>query len=947
MDSTCGVCCSRRWGTAAAAERLKQTACTQPALFVIEYALAGLWRSWGVEPRAMIGHSVGEFVAACLAGVFEWRDALSLVATRGRLMQRMPAGAMLGVALPPDRVAAILGEDAWISVINGPDLCVVSAPADRIDALEQRLQRAGVGARRLETSHAFHSPMMDPIVDEFAAAVGRTPRSAPRIPFVSNVTGTWMTAGDAQDPGYWSRHLRNAVNFAEGIGVLLEDGKQILLEVGPGRTLAGLARQHPKSADTRTIVSSLPQQGTDGQGMAAALGRVWAAGIPIKWDEYYRSERRRRVALPTYPFERKRYWIELNRSAAPTAPAVERAALADWFNVPTWKRAVAAPKPAALAARAERWLVFADALGVADRALAQLREDGHLVTVVEPGSAFACVGRDRYTVDPGSSSDYRALLKALKESGIAPEVIGHFWTVSAADGLDQPSDTYVQRGFYSLLFLAQAIGESLPDAAVRIGVVTTGLQAVFGDEALTPSKAALLGPARVIPQEYPQVACRTIDIVASEWATSDARRTRALVSEIRSAETAPLVAHRRMERWVPTLEPMQLGAVEASPRLRERGVYLITGGGGGIGLTLGAHLARSVKANLILTSRTKMPVRGEWAAYLDTHAGDDRVSRQIRAVEALERDGATVMVAAADVANLADMQTVVANARRRFGRIDGVIHAAGVAGGGIIQLKNRDEAARVLAPKVTGTEVLFRALGEAPLDFVVLCSSMTSLVGGAGQVDYCGANACLDAFAHAYSRQTGTFTVAMNWDAWQEVGMAVETNIPEHLARQRAELLKRAILPAEGAEAFHRILTVETLPQVLVSPLPWSSRTAAHEAAKPDTAASAAPESEAADVEHGRPSLSTDYVAPSDDIERAIVDIWQRMLGLSPVGTADDFFELGGHSLLALRITTRLRDDYGLDLSLRDFFEAPSVGKLAELVRRNQPVADREEIEIV
>jgi NAD(P)-dependent dehydrogenase (short-subunit alcohol dehydrogenase family) len=292
------------------------------------------------------------------------------------------------------------------------------------------------------------------------------------------------------------------------------------------------------------------------------------------------------------------------------------------------------------------------------------------------------------------------------------------------------------------------------------------------------------------------------------------------------------------------------------------------------------------------------------------------------------------MAAAADVANPADMQTVVADARRRFGRIDGVIHAAGVAGGGIIQLKNRDEAARVLAPKVTGTEVLFRALGEAPLDFVVLCSSMTSMVGGAGQVDYCGANACLDAFAHAYARKTGTFTVAMNWDAWQEVGMAVETNIPEHLARQRAELLKRAILPTEGAEAFHRILTVETLPQVLVSPLPWSSRTnsrtARHEAAKPDSAASAAPESEAVEAEHGRPALSTDYVAPSDDIERAIVDIWQRMLGLSPVGTADDFFELGGHSLLALRITTRLRDDYGLDLSLR-----------------NQPVADREEIEIV
>jgi len=341
-----------------------------------------------------------------------------------------------------------------------------------------------------------------------------------------------------------------------------------------------------------------------------------------------------------------------------------------------------------------------------------------------------------------------------------------------------------------------------------------------------------------------------------------------------------------------------------------------------------------------------LPVRSDWAGYLANHPDTDRISKQIRAIESLECDGATVLAAPADVADVAQMRAVVAEAKRRFGRIDGVVHAAGVPGGGIIQLKDSAEAARVLAPKVAGTEALAQALGDTPLDFMILCSSMTSLVGGGGQVDYCAANAYLDAFADAYARQTATFAVSLNWDAWQQVGMAVETNVPEHLARRRAEILRHAILPAEGAEAFQRVLGSEAGPQVLITPLPLPTRVAP--ALDAETGGTVpVQESTRTTPMHGRPVLSTEYVAPDDDIERAIADIWQQLLAISPIGIHDDFFELGGHSLLALGITTRLRDGYGLELSLADFFQAPSVGQLAMQVRRASAVSDREEIEII
>jgi phthiocerol/phenolphthiocerol synthesis type-I polyketide synthase E len=352
-------------GDALPPERLERTEIAQPGLFVVEYALARLWMGWGVSPGAMIGHSVGELVAATLAGVLSLPDGLALVAARGRLMQAMPPGSMLALPLPEAEARELLGRELAVAAVNGPRACVVSGPDAAIDGLARALAGRGVQARRLRTSHAFHSPMMEPALAEFEERVRSVARGVPGIPWVSNVTGTWITEEEAADPAYWARHLRETVRFGDGLATLLANSEAALLEVGPGQGLAQLARQQP-GATGRPVVSALPHpaSGTpDHAGLLTAVGHLWLAGIPIDWTSMHEHPRHR-VPLPAYPFERQRYLLDLAwrpREARPDpgpAPA------------PVTAGARAAVPAEAEGGEVERSVavLFAEVLGVADAA---------------------------------------------------------------------------------------------------------------------------------------------------------------------------------------------------------------------------------------------------------------------------------------------------------------------------------------------------------------------------------------------------------------------------------------------------------------------------------------------------------------------------------------------------------------------------------------------------
>lgn len=300
-------------------KELSQTAMTQPALFTVEYALAKLWMSWGIEPRAMVGHSIGEYVVACLAGVFSLEDGLALIAERGRLMQRQPTGSMLAVAMSEKDLSVLLDDNVNIAAVNGPSMCVVSGETPAIQKVDALLAQKNIICRQLHTSHAFHSPMMAPILQPFAERVRSVVRKPPSIPFLSNVTGTWITDLEATDPEYWARHLGVTVRFADCLDVLLSERDRILLEVGPGRALTSLAKQHPGRTASHLVLSSTrhPRENrSDLSFILESLGRLWMAGVDIDWAMFYEYETRRRIPVPSYPFERKRYWIDTARTTA-------------------------------------------------------------------------------------------------------------------------------------------------------------------------------------------------------------------------------------------------------------------------------------------------------------------------------------------------------------------------------------------------------------------------------------------------------------------------------------------------------------------------------------------------------------------------------------------------------------------------------------------------------
>ncbi|MFD1935084.1 SDR family NAD(P)-dependent oxidoreductase [Nonomuraea mangrovi] len=715
-------------------DKLRETRFTQPALFTVEYALARLWQELGAQPSGMIGHSIGEYVAATLAGVFTLPDALRLVAARGRLMQSMPAGSMLAVMKDEQEVAKLLIDGVSVATVNGPGTCVVAGTDEAITAFAELLDGKGVKATRLRTSHAFHSPMMEPILAEFESLVAAVPRQRPALPFLSNVTGDWITPDQAVDPAYWAGHIRRPVRFGDCVARLLAEKDWVMLECGPGKQLAQLARMQLRGAkDVLPPLASLPGPGEtvgDLDVLYGSAARLWSAGVPIIMD----GEQGHRVPLPGYPYEREYRFIPPGEAGAkPKAqqPSGPRA-LEDWFEIPAWQQLTPSP----LGEPVTRCLAFVSGER-GEQLVAALRAQGADVSVVRPGADYS----GEFTVRAGERADYDALISALGDS--LPSRIVHAWA------LDSDRAQAQEHGFFSLLSLVQALTAAQRADGVRLDVLTCGTEDPLGGADLTrPEYALVAGIARVVPLEVDGLQVRQLDL------ESGGTPAASVLAELRREPAGDVLALRGGRRWVRDFQPVRPS--EGDSGLREEGVYLITGGLGGIGLTLAEHLGTRLRARVTLLGRS------------------GRVSpRAARTIARIEQAGGKVTVLAADVTDPARLREVRQQILAEHGGLHGIVHAAGLPGGGMAEIKERAVAQAVLDPKVAGTAALFDVFGDLGLDFVALCSSVTAVSGGFGQVDYCAANAFQDAFARA---RHGTRVVSLNWGAWLEVGMAANAD---------------------------------------------------------------------------------------------------------------------------------------------------------------------------
>jgi amino acid adenylation domain-containing protein/non-ribosomal peptide synthase protein (TIGR01720 family) len=561
-------------------ERLQDTAIAQPALFVVEYALARLWAEWGIEPEVMIGHSIGEYVAACLAGVMSLPDALRLVAIRGRLMGALPGGGMTTVHLPVDEVRPILPSGVDIAAVNGPALTVVSGRLEALAALEGELAARAIEHRRLRTSHAFHSSMMEPILEPFARAVAGIALREPEKEYISNLTGRPVTAAEATDPGYWVRHLRHAVRFADGVDELLREPDRVFLELGPGRALTTLVRQHPAAQGVVAIPAMRAQAPgeSDQERALEALGRAWLAGVRIDWNGFHGRHRRRRVGIPTYPFERQRHWIEARADQPSRAlPAGERDTdPAAWFHARVWRRS---PRPAASrAAAAESWLVFApESLGHEGR-------DG-----------LAARGARVVLADPARTGEAARLLEEL-----GGEAGSRRCCVLVIDGGEEVATAVGQ--VESLLGATGAAG------APELILVTRQAEEVTGDEEPSPAAGEAMAAFIAGASSIAGLSWRCIDLGPGQAAGRPADR---LVDELafRGPGAPPVVALRHGRRWLPVYEAMRLEPREGT--IRPDGRYLVVGGEGEAGRAVTAALERAGASVVAATLHGAPELEGE------------------------------------------------------------------------------------------------------------------------------------------------------------------------------------------------------------------------------------------------------------------------------------------------------------------------------------------------
>jgi NAD(P)-dependent dehydrogenase (short-subunit alcohol dehydrogenase family)/acyl carrier protein len=585
-------------------------------------------------------------------------------------------------------------------------------------------------------------------------------------------------------------------------------------------------------------------------------------------------------------------------------------------------------------------LVLADRSSLTGSFLKLAKEKYQHVTWVRQGEAFRKHDDGTIELNPEHPEDYDALFKELSARGLHTHVIVDFSNVTPDSSTDDLT-RLAERSFFNLLFLAQSLGRTGITSPLKLVSISNGLRQVTGVEQLQPEKAIALGPCLVLPREYPNIKCQSIDItVPTAGSRQEQLLAEQILLELFAPKMEPVVAYRDNRRWLQTYEPVPLPEVNDRAVLKDGGVYLITGGRGGLGLEIAEYLARACRANLVLVNRSSFPAREEWTQWLETNAAEDAVSKTIEHIRRIEELGSQVLVLTADVANEKAMREVFARTREQFKEINGIVHAAGVPAGGLMQTKKAESVREILAAKVRGTRVLEKLVADAPLDFFVLFSSLSSIVGRLGQVDYVGANAFLDLFAQDYRARTGCFTVSINWSAWEQVGMAAHLfRSPGNGTEAQKDDLENyqgRIPPTEGLEAFDRILHARIEPQVIVCPQDLQLTFEQAATSSGEQLLNALKAHEAPKVAAASLSQNGNYVPPQNDAERIITQIWQDVLGIEQVGVHDNFFDLGGSSLFAIQVLSRLRKEFNVEVPPAMIFEGATVSALARLLTQDQ-----------
>jgi phthiocerol/phenolphthiocerol synthesis type-I polyketide synthase E len=770
------------------------------------------------------------------------------------------------------------------------------------------------------------------------------------LPWLSNLTGTWITGEQATDAGYWRQQMGAPVQFAANLAEVLAEEEVVLLEVGPGQSLSTFARQMARPEQLVLNLLRHPRQEvSDTRYLLEQLGRLWQqGGVELDWAAFDGRARRQRLSLPTYPFQRQRFWLDTDLEKSLGAegglgsllrldtPASDASV---HFYAPTWERqpfALARSKPPA--SPPSTYLLFCDDYGIA-KALAEfVRSHRCRAILVLKDAIYKKHDEYLFSLDPARDDHYETLIGELRATYGSIDAIIYCWGILERPAGDESLAHITNRiqilEYRSLLFLARTLS-AFQTSRTHISIVTNRLFEVIGTECLCPEQALLLGPCKIIPQEYKNITSSLIDLDLTPSENLSAEPLfRLLCEEIVAGSSDGVVALRGKHRWQQVFRSLELSNGEALP-LRPQGTYIFTGGLGGVGLALAEALAKEVQANLVLVTRTSFPDRETWDDCLQEGHHQHSFAQKIHQLLAIERLGSRVIVASADVTNREQMRELVERTRQQFQTIHGVVHCAGVADGALIHTRTKAWDQHVLSAKVLGTLILDEVLAGLSLDFVVLCSALSAIVAPIGQVGYVAANTFLDAYAHYKNLSGSTRWLSIGWDSWKDAGMNVEASSTlqenlslseyrEHLNQQS----KGGFSREEGGSVFLRVLN-ESLSHIIISTTTLEKKYDEHySSALLYTGQSSINRSPKADISLANPS----------DVERQISDIWKKFLGLETISPYDNWFDLGISSLDIIQLASILNTTLGTDVSVPQLFTFHTIQSLAGFISGKSPL---------
>ncbi|MCG8312768.1 MAG: acyltransferase domain-containing protein [Pseudomonadales bacterium] len=980
---------------ALAKKHIQQTVNAQPVLFAVEYALAKLWQTWGVEPSVLLGHSVGEYVAACLAEVFDLTQALTLVAKRGELMQQCEPGSMLVVAMQEQALLSWLQQHdvdkhCDLAAVNGQQQTVLSGSNAAIEMLLSKLEEQGVAAKLLRTSHGFHSATMEPILGAFADTFDSMKLSAPTIDIISNLTGKLLTVEQATSPEYWVKQLRQTVRFADGIETVLTTiSNPYFLEIGAANTLLKTIRMdHPLAKGSASLSGDSYSSGgagsDDEKDIAVAISELWLSGVSFDWPAYQVGRPKQRIALPLYPFERKSYWVSLQENTITQQSTQlsdfesdDKQTIDNWFYVPDWET-IKPLTSVASASHACHWVLVGPDNGqtnIVSKIKASLESDQkQTVTSLTMKEDFC---PDRLAAVLQSKQD-----KASDIQFVYVVEQEHSTQHSAVDSIAESINERAKRKTLDIARFVQAVKglQSMSDIAdtitfsdIKLSIVTQGAYSISTTEKVDPSQIALNGFLQVAQQEL-GLAVRHIDLEATSNGFPT-RNKRALIQllqqqieEPRSADTPqflPCLALVRAGRiWQRSYQPQPLSVNEASIHceieeqacqevpLVKNGTYVIAGDlANGLGMVFAHGLFEGYQAKIILCPLQQdsdvLPAPSQWEHWLATHGPKHPVSIMVRSLQILRQEGCEFTWCPGHLTNAEWWHGLIGGGEVcnsiKPGAISGifVVDAMGDESSCVIDQVDVEEINRIYGQRLATVEALAQGLQQCKVqakpqpEFVAIQSSLSTVVGGQSFATYSAVNAVLDGFVNERANQQIEDGSDVRWLTinWD----AVDNDVIA--AKQGAIASSTNDAVQTGLELTDHALSVnegwQAMARVInasvTSQIVVSPRNLM---ARLKSAFSPTMlDKSCKDSQGGRPNLETPYAGPTTDTEKMVVEAMGELLGITRVGINDDFFDLGGHSLLAIQAVTRLRKEFQVELPMRTLlFEARTPAGIAKVI---------------